>query len=77
MEDNHDEQDDKVLVDGQGQADENGVENDAELEDCDADELGRRRVGASAGERGGGFLVSFLAVNVVMAARCVALWERN
>ena len=77
MEDNHDEQDDKVLVDGQGQADENRMENDAEFQDCDADELGRRRVGASARERGSGFLVSFLAVNVVMTARGVALWEKN
>ena len=77
MEDNHDKQDDKVLVDGQGQADENGVENDTKLEDCDTDELGRRRVGASAGERGSGFLVAFLAVNVVMAARGVAPCERN
>jgi hypothetical protein len=45
VEDNHDKQDDKVLVDGQGQADENGVENDAELEDCDADELGMAESG--------------------------------
>jgi hypothetical protein len=53
------------------------VEHDAELEDCDADELGRRRVGASVGERGSGLLVSFLAVNMVVAARGVALCERN
>ena len=34
-----DKQDNKVLVHSQGQANENGVENDAEFQDGNADEL--------------------------------------
>ena len=71
MEDNHDEQDDKVLVHGQGQADENGVENDAKFQDGDADNLSKGRIGPGIGH-GGGFFVPFLAVNVVVISRGVA-----
>jgi len=39
VEDKHDEQDNKLLVHGQGQADENRVENNAEFQDRNADEL--------------------------------------
>lgn len=75
MEDKHDEQDDKLLVHGQGQADENRVENNAELQDSNADELSVCRIRAGLGDSGSGLLVPFLAVNVVMAARGVALCD--
>ena len=39
MEDEHDEQYDKVLVHGQGQANEDGMENDTKFQDRDADYL--------------------------------------
>ena len=49
MEDEHDEQDYKVLVHGQSQANKNGVENNAELQDRNADELAISRIGTGVG----------------------------
>ena len=74
MEDKHDEQDNKVLVHGQSQANEDGVENNAELQNRNADELAVSRVGTGVGGRGSCLLISFLAVNVVVATCGVALW---
>lgn len=45
MEDEHDEQDDKVFIYGQGQANEDRVENNAEFQYRDTDKLGVCRVG--------------------------------
>ena len=40
MENQHNEQDYKVLVHGQGQSNENGMEDNAKFQDGDADYLG-------------------------------------
>lgn len=72
MEDEHDEQDNKVLVHGQGQSNEDRMENDAKFQDRNADDLGRSRIWAGSGY-GAGLFISFLAVNVMVTARGVAL----
>lgn len=75
MEDKHDEQDNKVLVHGQSQPNENRVENNAKFQDRNADELTVHRIRTAVGGRGSGLLVSFFVVNVMMATCGVAFCE--
>lgn len=72
MEDEHNEQDNKVLVHSQCQANQNGMEDDAKFQDCHTDYLSRDGIRAEIGGRGGLF-VSFLVMNVVVTIRSVAL----
>ena len=76
MKDKNDEQDDKVLVHGQCQTDENGVENNTEFQDRDADDLSSGRIG-SGGRGGDGdlLLIPFFMVNVMMTDSSVCLCE--
>ena len=74
MEDEHDEQYDKVLVHSQGQANEDGMENDTKFQDRDADHLSEGRVRPGAGGRGSLF-IPFLVVNMVVTASGVTLCE--
>lgn len=79
MEDEHNEQDNKVLVHGQGQANKNRVENNTKFQDGNTDYLSGDRIGTGI-RRGGRFFVPFLVVNVMVTAGGIALcggWLRG
>ena len=71
MEDEHDEQYNKVFAHSQGQANEDGMENDTKFQDRNADYLSEGRVGSGAGGRGGLFIV----VNMMVTASDVTPCE--
>ena len=73
MEDEDDKQNNKVLIHGQGQANEDGVKNDAEFQYRNADELSGGGIRTGVGDRGSGLLIAFLVVNMMMATGGVAL----
>jgi len=73
VENKDNKQNNKVLVHGQGQANKDGVKDNAEFQDCDADWLSVGGIRAGVGDRGSDLPITFLVVNVMMTARGVAL----